>query len=1041
MITALVLTNLEQYIAYLDPDRLLLEETQEAGGVATLKVTYYLADDEDCDDLFRLGNKVWVQGHESLKDCLYVLNTKVKEDIDEHYAEFEAEEVLVELNYAPPTSQTYLTTANFNMNSGNVIVDRKALDYWFGHYYNIGVVQNCLSESLSKMTFTGSITLMSLLRGIEEATGNTFTTEYEKDPVTNEIHRYLNFLNPTNQTTGWSFKAVYDFPISEETPSKEEDVGSYDTTDDETDYYEDTKEVILSTLPGLDPSKTYVKILEGIDSEISSWKLSSLGVTGDEDALSIYIRNSYSIVDDNPQYNLSCQVNSKVWDTSTSSYTIVTGEEDIIASPENLIPDRFVLQIVDVTNDILYYEHVLTPVLSKTHKDILDLNYNVENLDVEIDETDSYPAVAPIIDAGTNEYTTAQINTITSNWLNLEVTKGDVIPMIVEKVKSNSSNPSSTVSSNYWSRCINNQATDGYDCWHGTAYWSAPFSKRAGEMWVEDEVNTGLKYDMVTMRPEYGRDEAYPKTDTVTTTAEDKYAIYNAVAMHLKEIRNKEVRVETDVANLRDGRYNDYNTYDKVYLKIPGSQELVSAMVTQTVKNANEPGQNTVKLNNYSNNTKFTPSATYLTGRNVSYTYPGKGTLTVTLKDINTEETLTGKLVSFSVYTLDPASKSETYKTTANLTTDSTGKAKYTTGFEPGEYKITATFGGDDLYEAVSEVYYVNVGGKITVAQDTTTNAKKTSNKTNKTNKKKKKTKTVKVKRYYTRYGLSPDKKHKYICAIGKPSARGEVSKYGHKFWKTVFYNKCPACGKASLYWGIFWAGNESANWGKFPATGRQEGGSAEGHIFCKNCDADYSVFGKSHDNYARKLKVYKKPVKSSRTEAYKLKKGKLYYDTITKTVKRKKNSTTKNYTPKANISKKVKSTAISVAKGKTGLAAAKLIANWVQTNIKYQHPMYSDFRKSPDKVLSTRKGNCCDQTRLMLEMMDAVGVTQKYKLQYVFVCCNSGNGYGHVFGKIGSKYADPCRSRYRGQAWGHYLTSYGRLGSGKTTTYPSRPF
>ena len=102
---------------------------------------------------------------------------------------------------------------------------------------------------------------------------------------------------------------------------------------------------------------------------------------------------------------------------------------------------------------------------------------------------------------------------------------------------------------------------------------------------------------------------------------------------------------------------------------------------------------------------------------------------------------------------------------------------------------------------------------------------------------------------------------------------------------------------------------------------------------------------------------------------------------------------------------------------------------------------MYSDFRKSPDKVLSTRKGNCCDQTRLMLEMMDAVGVTQKYKLQYVYVCCNSGNGYGHVFGKIGSKYADPCRSKYRGQAWGHYLTSYGRLGSGRNTTYPSRPF
>ena len=83
--------------------------------------------------------------------------------------------------------------------------------------------------------------------------------------------------------------------------------------------------------------------------------------------------------------------------------------------------------------------------------------------------------------------------------------------------------------------------------------------------------------------------------------------------------------------------------------------------------------------------------------------------------------------------------------------------------------------------------------------------------------------------KYYSIYGVSPD--GKYIMAIGRPSAAGELSKYGYTFYKSVFERICPCCRSDRLYWGIFWAGSETANWGVFPATGLKESGSAEGHI------------------------------------------------------------------------------------------------------------------------------------------------------------------------------------------------------------------
>ena len=130
---------------------------------------------------------------------------------------------------------------------------------------------------------------------------------------------------------------------------------------------------------------------------------------------------------------------------------------------------------------------------------------------------------------------------------------------------------------------------------------------------------------------------------------------------------------------------------------------------------------------------------------------------------------------------------------------------------------------------------------------------------------------------FYSQYGVSPD--NKTIMAIGRPSASGELSTYGYKFYMTVFERVCPYCGSTELYWSIFWTGDETSNYGVFPATGNKEGGSAEGHIFCADCDADWSVFGNEHVyGGGTKLKVVSAPISTTKDIAYMLKNGEMIY-------------------------------------------------------------------------------------------------------------------------------------------------------------------
>ena len=175
MLKVVLLDCDEKFVKFLEEDLISLEETQEKYKIGSIHLKYPITDIHEARNLFRVGYKIWVYGDNTrLKDCLYVINESIKNDyFSNNQVEFDAEDVLTELNNVPYFSQTDLTKSNgFTFESNNeskaVIVNYDALKIWFGEYFDIGIFQSILNSNLEKISPTGTLTKMELLRFIEE---------------------------------------------------------------------------------------------------------------------------------------------------------------------------------------------------------------------------------------------------------------------------------------------------------------------------------------------------------------------------------------------------------------------------------------------------------------------------------------------------------------------------------------------------------------------------------------------------------------------------------------------------------------------------------------------------------------------------------------------------------------------------------------------------------------------------------------------------------------------------------------------------------
>ena len=800
-----VLNNEEEFIQFLDPELCSLTETIEKGGLRTLHFTYYFQDMVEDKKLFKIGNKLWVYGDSNLEDCLYVINTSVKQDIyQENCFECEMEEVLVELNYAPPFTQLELTSNNgFSITTSNgqvsVKVDYAALNYWFGEYFNIGVVQKCLSDYNAQITFTGAMNLMNLLRYIEEETGNIFVTRYEKDCLNNTIHRYLDFLNPINVSKPWVLNLEYDFLDTDATVYIYDDDGNPAT--DDYDDVEDIDDIVdfdkdYTPVTNIDPTNVVFRITNGLE----TLGTDGMVYTGDDDEVEplLWTASDVGFEDDTQSAIISLQkeknyigmvINEKSFaildnpiigdidkSYSTIENTITEGNKRANA----LIPDDSFFEIYDTSKELTVFRTQINYEIGHVHEEILDFGFNIDNVELEIDETDTYTAISPILNIEENELTRADMQTLLTNWKNLSVTKGDTMPMILEKVQvqgstlANARNSMGTMSrSNYYTRPFhpqdqidtNTPANSTWEFIRGTAYWKAPYTKMSGEMHISTDAILSTEYSNIQSRPDLrdGRDirVSRPKIGTLETSSESYMEIYNLVCNKLREKQAPEFHITVDVANLRNGVYNDYQLHDKVYVKIPDMNTLLTARVVKTVKEGHDIAKNTIELSSYSVQTvKQIQNNTFVEASNVSFKYPNRYNYTVRLVNMDYISDPTdpnydpdaiqypaNKLLTFHLYQVKDGMAQPTKKTYTKVT-NAYGQCTLPLKYDPGDYQLAITFGGDEEYLDCTMTVDVNVSGVKQAKTTTTTKKKKTtkSKTTKKTANKKKDTKAKKNK-------------------------------------------------------------------------------------------------------------------------------------------------------------------------------------------------------------------------------------------------------------------------------------------------------
>jgi len=789
-----VLDNSEEFLQFLDPELVSIEETIEKGGLRTIHLEYKFQDAIEDKKLFKIGNKIWIHGDSNLTDCLYVINTSVKQDIyQENSFTCDCEEVLVELNYAPLFSQLELTSQNgftFSSNSNNqeysVVVNWNALNYWFGEYFNIGVVQKCLSDYNAKIGISGTINLMTLLRHIEEETGNVFVTRYEKDCLNNTIHRYLDFLNPINVAKPWRLDLEYDFlDIDNTTYIYDEDDNP--TTDDYDDV-EDSDDIVefdYTPVTNIDPTNIVFRITNGLE----TLGTDGLVYTAEDDTIEPLLWTSSDVgFEDNTQSAIislqkekdyiGMTINEKdfalldnipVGDVDKAYSTIENTIEPQNQRSNAIIPDDSYFELYDTEAEKTVFRTCINREIGHVHEEVLDFGFNLDNIELEIDETETYNAISPVLSASeeSDGLSRANITDLITKWQNLEIVKGETYPMIVEKITVTASTLAAAqtslgtfnVHSNYWSRPYkpndtkdeNDSSNNTWEFWRGTAYWKAPFDKVSGQLHVSTDAVLDTNYTSIKGRPDLrdGRDirVSRPKMGVVETTAEDVYVLYNTVVNKLKDKQTPNFDLKVDVANLRHGRYNDYALHDKVYVKIPDMATLLTARVVKTVKEGHDIAKNTIELSNYSVNTvKQIQHNTFIEASNCSFKYPNKYDYTVRLVNMDYDDTNpdsiqypANKLITFQLYSVKDNQTTMTRHTYTKVT-NAEGKCTIPLKYDPGDWELHISFGGDEEYLDCNMTTEVNVSG-TKEAKKTTASKSTKSKTTKKTSKKKKSTK------------------------------------------------------------------------------------------------------------------------------------------------------------------------------------------------------------------------------------------------------------------------------------------------------------
>ena len=240
--------------------------------------------------------------------------------------------------------------------------------------------------------------------------------------------------------------------------------------------------------------------------------------------------------------------------------------------------------------------------------ELLDLNYNLDSLELNVSEEDTYTAMAPeftdnstvvqadtsqaVLDTGSdlvnsaqnassntdttetttenNVSTTKSISEVIQTWLDYEVEPRQEHPMIIQK--------------------------DTAGNLVEVATWYAPFRKMKGSLMITSDRATESNYTEINS---YNNNHSFGKCGKVSTSETIPQIIYNTLANKLLnklspiydlKIDVKDIQMLMGIPNL------SYELYETLQVRIPNFDYYVPCRITGTTKNPHKPGENKITV-------------------------------------------------------------------------------------------------------------------------------------------------------------------------------------------------------------------------------------------------------------------------------------------------------------------------------------------------------------------------------------------------------------------------------------------------------------
>lgn len=185
-----VLDNQENILQFLDTELSEIHLTDEYQGYETLKLSHKLTNVKRDKQLFKQGNKIFVD------NCLFVINSECTFDYIDKSIDVDAEEIIVELNNCKPF---YIRDPNYasHVNGNTIIISKLFLNKLLKGFFNVTKTDiDSIDYSKRLINVQGSITKYNLLKAIEKQSGLVFKTNYSLK--NNNIIKEIQLLKPAN---------------------------------------------------------------------------------------------------------------------------------------------------------------------------------------------------------------------------------------------------------------------------------------------------------------------------------------------------------------------------------------------------------------------------------------------------------------------------------------------------------------------------------------------------------------------------------------------------------------------------------------------------------------------------------------------------------------------------------------------------------------------------------------------------------------------------------------------------------------------------